>query len=81
MERYWCLRWLIQENVTDITATVIRDDLARLDGLPLVVKTSSLPTLPPDTPVRFKLSGIDLLNLELHAEYAGVVEAASVESN
>lgn len=80
LERYWCLRWLIQENVTDITATVIRDDLARLDGLPMVVKTSSLPALPPDTPVRFKLSNIDLLNLELHAEYAGMVEAASVES-
>lgn len=77
LERYWCLRWLLQENVTDITATVIRDDLARLDGLPLVVKTPSLPAgLAADTPVRFKLSNIDLLNLELHAEYAGVVEAA-----
>jgi exoribonuclease II len=80
MERYWCLRWLQQENLTDITANVIRDDLARLNGLPLVVKAPSLPALAADTVVQFKLSSIDLLNLELHAEYAGTVEAASVES-
>ncbi len=78
MERYWCLRWLLQENVTEITANVIRDDLARLHGLPLVVKAPSLPSaLDPDTQVRFKISGIDLLSLELHAEYAGLVETAS----
>ena len=81
LERYWCLRWLLQENVSEITANVIRDDLARLNGLPMVVKAPSLPPgLAADTVVRFKLSGIDLLGLELHAEYAGTVEAASVES-
>lgn len=80
MERYWCLRWLVQEDITEITASVIRDDLARLNGLPLVVKASSLPPLPADTQVRFQLSNIDLLALEFHAEYAGTLEAASVES-
>jgi exoribonuclease-2 len=80
MERYWCLRWLLQENVTEITANVIRDDLARLNGLPLVVKAPSLPPLEPDTAVRFALSNIDLLTLELHAEYAGLIEVGSVES-
>lgn len=86
MERYWCLRWLVQENITEITANVIRDDLARLQGLPLVVKASSLPPLPADTIVRFTLSNIDLLALEFHAEYAGTefigaAETASVESS
>ncbi len=81
LERYWCLRWLLQENVSEITANVIRDDLARLNGLPMVVKAPSLPPgLAADTVVRFTLSNIDLLGLELHAEYAGTVEAASVES-
>jgi exoribonuclease-2 len=81
LERYWCLRWLLQENVAEITANVIRDDLARLNGLPMVVKAPSLPPgLAADTVVRFTLSNIDLLGLELHAEYAGTVEAASVES-
>ncbi len=87
MERYWCLRWLVQENVTEITANVIRDDLARLNGLPMVVKAPSLPPgLAADTVVKFTLSNIDLLTLELHAEYAGAefisaTQAASVESS
>jgi len=47
----------------------------------MVVKAPSLPPgLAADTVVRFTLSNIDLLSLELHAEYAGTVEAASVES-
>lgn len=81
MERYWCLRWLVQENVAEITANIIRDDLARLNGLPMVVKAPSLPPgLAADTVVRFNLSNIDLLALDMHAEYAGTVETASVES-
>ena len=81
MERYWCLRWLLQENVVEITAKVIRDDLARLNGLPMVVKAPSLPPgLAADTVVSLKLSNIDLLGLEMHAEYAGLIEVASVES-
>ncbi len=81
LERYWCLRWLLQENVSEITANIIRDDLARLHGLPMVVKAPSLPPgLAADTVVRFTLSNIDLLALELHAEYAGLIEPASVES-
>ena len=36
MEHYWCLRWLLQEGVEEITATVIRDTLVRFDRIPLV---------------------------------------------
>lgn len=70
MERYWCLRWLLQENVETLEANLIRDDLARLANLPLVVKAPSIPSgLAPDTRLRVKLSAIDLLELTLHAEF------------
>ena len=49
MEQYWCLRWLVQENVTETTATVIRDNLVRFDRLPLVQRLADLPPQPPDT--------------------------------
>ena len=50
MEHYWCLRWLVQENVTETTASVIRDNLVRFDRLPLVIqRLADLPSLAPDT--------------------------------
>ena len=50
MEHYWCLRWLLQEGVTETAATVIRDNLVRFDRLPLVVRLPDLPAQPPGTP-------------------------------
>jgi len=38
MERYWCLRWLVQEERSRGTATVVRGDLVRLDDAPLYVR-------------------------------------------
>ena len=69
MERYWCLRWLLQENIDAVEATVLRDNLCRFDTLPLVVRVASLPPLPSGERVRLDVSGIDLLELTLHCEF------------
>jgi exoribonuclease-2 len=61
IEHYWCLRWLLQEGVTEIGATVIRDNLVRLERVPLVVRLADLPTFPPQTPVRVAIGNVDLL--------------------
>jgi exoribonuclease-2 len=34
MERYWCLRWLQQHGMSEIDATVRREQLVKLDHLP-----------------------------------------------
>jgi exoribonuclease-2 len=36
MERYWCLQYLIQEDIKEVGATVWRENLVRLDDLPLI---------------------------------------------
>ncbi len=71
MERYWCLRWLAQENVQTVTATVIRESLARFDELPLVARVPSLPALAPGTRVELALSDLDLLELAFRCEFRG----------
>jgi len=72
MEHYWCLRWLLQERVAETPASVVRDGLARLDRLPLVVRLPDLPALPPGTPVRVAIGRVDLLSATLECRYAGL---------
>ena len=76
MEHYWCLRWLLQEGVTEMTGSVIRDTLVRFDRLPLVVRLPDLPALPAETGVRIAIGRIDLLAATLECRYAGQQEAS-----
>jgi exoribonuclease-2 len=71
MEHYWCLRWLVQEKVEDATATVLRDNLVRLDPVPLYLRVADLPASAPGARVRLALGRIDLLAATLAARYAG----------
>ncbi|MFP5418161.1 MAG: ribonuclease catalytic domain-containing protein [Gammaproteobacteria bacterium] len=68
LERYWMLRWLMQENITEVTASVIRDDLVRFESLPMVTRAPSVMGVAPGARVRLALSGIDLLDISFHAE-------------
>ena len=61
LETYWALRWLLQEDVKEIGGMLLRDNLVRLDGLPLTARVSSLPALNPETAVRLAIDGIDLI--------------------
>ena len=69
MERYWCLRWLLQENIGTTGALVLKENLVKLDHLPLVARVASLPELPPETNIEVEISHIDLLELTFNAKF------------
>jgi exoribonuclease-2 len=75
MERYWCLRWLIQEKVQQSEALVLRENLVKLAEVPLVSRVPSLPELPPNTRVILETGEIDLLDLNFNARFVSVIEA------
>jgi exoribonuclease II len=77
MERYWCLRYLQQEGITTVTATVIRDNLVRFNELPLVVKVNDLPTLSSGSPVELEVDGIDYFNREAVCRFRQTVNTAA----
>jgi exoribonuclease-2 len=80
MERYWCLRWLLQEGVSVVTAAVLREGLVRFEMLPLVARVPSLPALEPGTRVELAVSRIDLLDLTFHCEYQKRLDALSQQA-
>jgi exoribonuclease-2 len=83
METYWSLRWILQEGLTRLEAVVLRENLVRVQGLPLVARVSAAPTLDPGTLVRMEVTGVDLLERTLACAYRetlGRVEDATEES-
>ena len=74
MERYWCLQYLIQENIQEIHATVWRENLVRLDCLPYMTKVYGLPELKPGTRVNLQVQEIDTLLMELRTKFLQVLE-------
>lgn len=71
MERYWCLRWLLQENIHTTGAVIVKENLIKLDRLPLIARVPSLPDLSPGTFVTVGISQIDLLDRTLNASFLG----------
>lgn len=71
MERYWCLRWLLQENIGTTGAVVVKENIVKLDCLPLMMRVPSLPDLAPGTSVILGISQIDLIDRSLSAAYLG----------
>ncbi len=70
MERYWCLRWLLQEDVKQAEATVLRENLVKFVDIPLVGRVSSLPPeIQPNARVTLEIVAIDLLDLNFDARY------------
>lgn len=69
MERYWCLRWLLQENISITGAVVVKENLVKLDRLPLIARVPSLPDLSPGTSVTVSVSQIDLLDRTLTVNF------------
>ncbi len=80
MERYWCLQYLIQEKLTEVTATIWRDNLVRIDGMFYITKVPSLPELKVGTKVLLEIKHIDTLLMELNCKFKAVIETKLVEA-
>lgn len=72
MERYWCLQYLLQENIATIKATVLRENLVRFDDMPFFTKIHSLPELAAGTRVDLEIKHVDTLGLEIEARFKAV---------
>jgi exoribonuclease II len=76
MERYWCLRWLQQEGIGETEAIVLRENLVKLNDIPLIIRVPSLPELPANSRVQLTVGEIDLLDLNVQTRYIATKEDA-----
>ncbi len=65
MEKYWCLRWIQQENKSRLTATVLKEGLVRFTDIPLMTRVPELAQAQRGTQVLLEVMGFDEISLEL----------------
>ncbi len=79
MERFWSLRWLQQQGITEAEAKVLRDDVVRLINAPLSLTVSDLPAYERGTLVKIKIDGINLLKLKANAHFLEFIAAPEID--
>nr|WP_284504831.1 RNB domain-containing ribonuclease [Caballeronia sp. INDeC2] len=80
MEYFWCLRWLKQENRKHVPASVIKDDLVRLEEIPLILHVPGLGVHARGTRVMLEVVSIDELTVEASCRLLHVIDAPSASA-
>lgn len=84
MERFWTLKYLQQQGITELDATLIKEvpngALARADTLPLVFQVTGTQGLPRGARVRVKLGEVDEIALDVHGTVIERLDAAPSEA-
>ncbi len=67
MERFWTMRYVQQHQLTELTATVMKEGLVRAEDIPLVLHVAGTASMPRGARVKVRLGAMDLLMLEISA--------------
>lgn len=80
MERYWTLKYLQQQGLDTLEASVLKDGLVRAEALPLLCKAVGADALPRGARVSIRLHAADLLTLEVHASVVARLDGEAPSS-
>ncbi|MQR01350.1 ribonuclease catalytic domain-containing protein [Glaciimonas soli] len=77
MERYWCLRWLGQEQkegrAKQVEAVVLKDEILRLVDIPLVIKLPGMPAVARGAQVKLDILRWDEVDLSIEVRLLEVL--------
>ena len=74
MEAYWSLIHLEQEQCRELTAVLLKEDLVRIDGLPLVNRVHGIPIdIQPKTRMKLAITQLDAEQQLLSLKYLNVL--------
>jgi exoribonuclease-2 len=81
LERYWTLKYLGQQGITELDCAVMMNGLVRADTLPLVFNAIGADKLPRHAKVRVRVTGVDELTLDVHASVIARLDEATSDAN
>ena len=65
IERFWTLKYVQQQGITELVATLFKENMVRADDFPLVMPVLGAKDLPRGARVRIKLGEIDEVSLDV----------------
>ncbi len=74
MDRYWSLRWIEQEGIKKVKGIVVKGDLIRFDGIPMMQRVPGLPELPKGQNLLMEVLNLDYLGLVLELKLLEVLD-------
>ena len=72
MERYWCLKWIQQKGQKQFDGVVVKDELVRLNDIPLFVRLVGVTTPGRGAQVEVELDEVDELTLTVSCKLLGI---------
>ena len=81
MERFWTLKYIQQQGLTELTATVFKEGMVRADDIPLVLPVMGAAYLPKNAKVRVKLGAIDEITLDISGTVIERLDTAEAALN
>ena len=81
MERYWCLRWLGQEDAKQVEAVVLKDEVLRLVDIPLIIRLPGMPQVARGAQVKLDILRWDELDLTIEARLLDVPAAGAIAAD
>ena len=81
MERFWTLQYLQQNGITELVASVFKDNMVRADDIPLVLPVMGAQGLPRGAKVRIKLGEMDLITLDVNGTVLERLDAPTQDAD
>ena len=75
LERFWVLKYVQQQGIVEVEATLFKDNLVRADHLPLVMLVAGAQNLPRWSRVMVRLGDIDLVSLNVYGTVTARIDA------
>ena len=75
MERYWTLRYVQQQGISEVVASVFKENMVRAEDIPLVLPVLGAQGLPRNARVRVQLGSVDLITLDIQGSVTERLDA------
>jgi exoribonuclease-2 len=65
MERFWTLKYVAQQGITELVGSLFKENLVRAEDIPLVLPVMGAKDLPRGARLRIQLGGMDEVSLDI----------------